>query len=86
MLASDRLPGSAPYMAPEELTRGSLIDQRTSVHALGRVAQHLLDGPPGWRGSPAQRSVVTRATQRDPEQRYPSVPELVAAWHRAGGD
>ncbi|MCE0534201.1 hypothetical protein LWF15_01640 [Kineosporia rhizophila] len=86
VLDSDRLPGSTRYMAPEEFTRGSLIDQRTSVHALGRVAQHLLDGPQGWRGSPAQRAVVTRATQPDPDQRYPGVPELVADWRRVIGD
>ncbi|WP_019901875.1 hypothetical protein [Salinispora arenicola] len=31
-----RLPGSRRYMAPEEFVRGAVIDQRTTVYALGR--------------------------------------------------
>lgn len=80
VLDADRLPGSKRYMAPEEFVRGSLIDHRTSVFALGRVAQHVLDGPAGWRGSTAQWAVIEQATQPNAQQRHADVPQLVDAW------
>ncbi|MFF0118689.1 serine/threonine protein kinase [Micromonospora arida] len=97
VLAADRLPGSRRYMAPEELARGSVIDERTTVHALGRTLHHLLDSPKDWRGpqdcrrnSPdawrgtnEQRRVVERATRQAPAARYPDVPALVRAWRLA---
>ncbi|GAB3274180.1 protein kinase family protein [Kineosporia babensis] len=83
VLSSQRLPGSKRYMAPEEMVRGAVIDYRTSVFALGRVVQHLLDGPREWRGSAQQWAVVERATQPSPQRRYPGVAELVAAWEQA---
>jgi serine/threonine-protein kinase len=79
-LASDRLPGSRSYMAPEEFTRGAAIDHRTSVHALGRTALILLDSPDGFRGTPQQRAVAERATRADPAERPDSVAALVRAW------
>lgn len=45
VLEADRLPGSRRYMAPEEFVRGAVIDERTTVHALGRTLHHLLDSP-----------------------------------------
>jgi hypothetical protein len=85
VLDADRLPGSRRYMAPEEFRRGATIDQRTTVHVLGRAAQQLLDGPSYWRGTREQRTVTERATQADPAARYPSVAALVAAWRSATG-
>ena len=84
VLDSDRLPGSRRYMAPEEFVRGSVIDERTGVHALGRTLQHLLDAPDGWRGSSAQQEVVRRATHPDPTHRHPRAAALVDAWRTAG--
>ncbi|MFI6233638.1 serine/threonine protein kinase [Micromonospora sp. NPDC050784] len=97
VLAADRLPGSRRYMAPEEFTRGSVIDERTTVHALGRTLHHLLDSPHAagdapkrrrdaagaWRGTSDQRRVVERATRLVPAARYPNVPALVRAWRLA---
>ncbi|WP_422741436.1 serine/threonine protein kinase [Micromonospora sp. WMMD754] len=83
VLDSERLPGSRRYLSPEELTRGSLIDERTTVHALGRTLHHLLDGPSGWRGDDRAAAVVERATRADPDARYASVPDLVEAWRNA---
>ncbi|RAO29232.1 Non-specific serine/threonine protein kinase [Micromonospora noduli] len=97
VLAADRLPGSRRYMAPEEFARGSVIDERTTVHALGRTLHHLLDSPEGWRdpqdcrpnspkawrGTNEQRGVVERATRQAPAARYPDVPALVRAWRLA---
>lgn len=52
---ADRLPGSTRCMAPEEFVRGSLIDIRTTVFALGRALRLLLDAgdeEKEWRGTP----------------------------------
>jgi len=80
VLDSERLPGSRSYMAPEELTRGARIDERTMVHALGRTLYHLLDSPDGWRGTDRRRTVADRASDPDPDRRHPDVAALVAAW------
>jgi amidase len=88
VLDEDRLPGSERFMAPEERRRGALIDERTTVHALGRSALVLLDAGDldgGFRGPAAARAVAERATRAEPEDRYPTVAELVAAWHSATG-
>ena len=47
----DRLPGPTSYMAPEEFKGGAVIDERTTVFAMGRMIQHLLDSTDGWCGS-----------------------------------
>ncbi|MFI5836168.1 serine/threonine protein kinase [Micromonospora sp. NPDC051300] len=83
VLDSERLPGSRRYLSPEELTRGAVIDGRTTVHALGRALHHLLDAPSGWRGGERAAAVVERATRADPGARYASVPDLVGAWRDA---
>ncbi|MET7688924.1 serine/threonine protein kinase [Streptomyces sp. NPDC005483] len=83
VLAEDRLPGSARFMAPEEWRRGAIIDTRTTVHVLGRTARLLLDAGPGedaFRGTRAQLAVVARATRPEPGERFGSVRELVEAW------
>ncbi|WP_233578680.1 serine/threonine protein kinase [Micromonospora sp. BL4] len=90
VLDADRLPGSRRYMAPEEFVRGATIDERTTVHLLGRTLHHLLDAPEcwqissgGWRGSADQRRVVDQAITAAPADRYPDVPTLVRAWRLA---
>lgn len=72
--------------APEESVRGSLIDIRTSVFALGRTLRLLLDAGDEerqWRGTPEQLRVVRRATATAPEHRFSSVRALVDAWQAA---
>ncbi|MEV0004507.1 serine/threonine protein kinase [Micromonospora sp. NPDC050980] len=83
ILDADRLPGSRRYMAPEEFVRGAVIDQRTTVYALGRTLHHLLDSPTGWRGTAAQRAVADRATRASAADRYSHVAALARAWHLA---
>ncbi|WP_328380960.1 serine/threonine protein kinase [Micromonospora zamorensis] len=84
LLDAERLPGSRRYMAPEEFVRGAVIDERTTVHLLGRTLHHLLDSPEGWRGNDDQRRVVDRATRAAPAARHSDVPALVGAWRQAG--
>lgn len=86
VLEEDRLPGSRRYMAPEEFRRGTLIDTRTTVHALGRTARLLMDAGDeerAWRGTAGQLAVTRRATRADPGERFGSVRELVRAWRDA---
>ncbi|MEU5395937.1 serine/threonine protein kinase [Streptomyces tibetensis] len=82
-LEADRLPGSRRFMAPEEWRRGSRIDTRTTVHALGRAVRLLLDAGDeecAWRGTTEQLAVVERAVRADPCERFTTVAELAAAW------
>jgi hypothetical protein len=83
VLASERLPGSSRFMAPEEFVRGSPIDERTAIHALGRTLSILLDSPDGNLATPGRRVVIDRATQPSPDDRYASVAALAAAWREA---
>lgn len=76
VLDADRLPGSTRYMAPEEWGRGSTIDERTTVHHLGRTVQQLLTD----RATERERAVAARATDPDPSRRHPTVAALVADW------
>lgn len=76
----DRLPGSRRYMAPEELTPGATIDERTTVFNLGRTIEQLLDHADGWRGTPRQREAAAVATRAEPADRFATVADLVAAW------
>ena len=82
-----RLPGSRRFMAPEELIRGSVIDQRTNVFTLGRTAAVLLsDGDlesDAWRGSEAMREVLRRATSPTRGNRFEAVADFVNAWKTA---
>ncbi|MGW2842550.1 hypothetical protein ACWCWD_32780 [Streptomyces sp. NPDC001493] len=83
VLEADRLPGSKRFMAPEEFTRGALIDVRTTVFTLGRTLRLLLDAgdeEQRWRGTPGQLEVVRTATATAPEHRFPSVRALADAW------
>jgi hypothetical protein len=71
-------------MSPEEYGGGSLIDERTTVYALGRAARLLLDAgdqEAAWRGS--EERVVTRATEPDPCRRFATVADLQDSWRDA---
>ncbi|MFJ9895105.1 serine/threonine protein kinase [Streptomyces sp. NPDC091280] len=85
VLADDRLPGSARFMAPEEWHRGTRVDIRTTVYALGRSAHVLLDAGEhrAWRGTAGQLSVLERATRADPAERFAGVREFTHAWRAA---
>jgi hypothetical protein len=83
---SGRLPGSARFLAPEELAAGRRVDRRTTVFRLGRVVRLLLDArddEDAWRGTETELAVVGRASRADPAQRYPDVADMVAAWRGA---
>jgi serine/threonine-protein kinase len=77
------LPGSTRFRSPEESTPGAMVDERSTVYALGRVAQVLLDAGDDegrWRASDELAAVAERATQPDPADRYGTVTELAGVW------
>lgn len=67
-------------MAPEELTRGATVDERTTVVHLGRTISELL-GPTGL--STTELAAADEATRVHPGHRFPDVEPMVAAWHRS---
>jgi len=86
VLDRERTFGSTRFMAPEEWVRGSMIDQRTNVHNLARVAAVLLGdragSPEGFCGTPEMRTIIDRATRDDPQDRFPSVDAFARAWRK----
>jgi serine/threonine-protein kinase len=77
-------------MAPEELVRGSRVDERTTVFTLGRLALVLLGCPRRqspergqFRGSDQQYAVAVTAMQPLPVDRIQTVAELVDQWSSA---
>ena len=85
-----RMWGATRFMPHEELTLGAPIDHRTNVFVLGRIALQLLSkgvldesNGEGWRGTDAMLDVVRRATEPDPDARYPSIAAFVEEWRGA---
>lgn len=82
-----RMFGSTRFMAPEELTLGAAIDQRTTVFTLGRMAAVFLgDGSLDravFRGSTALHTVIVQACQPPPTARFATVADFVTAWFAA---
>jgi hypothetical protein len=87
ILDVDRQLGSASYMAPEEFRRGASIDERATVHTLGRMALVYLGCArradarrDDFRGSDEQFAIALEASAADPSERIQTVRELRAAW------
>jgi serine/threonine-protein kinase len=82
-----RMFGSTRFMAPEEFTRGALIDERTTVFVMGRTALLFLsDGtldPHAFRGSSTLFDSAARACAQEPAQRFDSMAAFYASWQAA---
>ena len=80
--SDQRFLGSKRFMAPEEHQPGALLDSRTMVFQLGRTAAVLLDPPLGQdlRRATFMISVIDRATQVDPADRFQTVRAFSSAW------
>jgi serine/threonine protein kinase, bacterial len=72
-----RMFGSTRFMAPEELQLGAVIDERTTVFTLGRLAWHfgtrLTERAEDFCGPAALASVVQGACRPVPADRHPGV-------------
>jgi serine/threonine protein kinase len=79
ILEDDRLPGSTRFMAPEELKRGSVIDEQTNVYTMGRTALVFLED----RMPAAMSEVARRASEPARAERYACVADFVVAWRDA---
>lgn len=81
-----RMFGSRRFMAPEELTLGATIDQRTTVFTLARLIIHfatrLTEDLDTFIGSQARAAALRRACHPDPLERFPTVAEFASAWTR----
>ena len=79
-----RMAGSSRFMAPEEFELGATIDERTTVFTMGRTAAVLMSdnslerGP--FRGTDGQYEVMIRCCAEDPDDRFPAVADMYAAW------
>lgn len=74
-----RMFGSTRFMAPEEFVKGRVIDERTTVFALGRTAAIFLADVEALTG------VVATACADDPGRRHASVAEFAAAFEAGAG-
>ncbi|UOY93320.1 serine/threonine-protein kinase [Ectobacillus sp. JY-23] len=86
-----RMWGSSRFMAPEEVTFGAVIDEKTNVFAMGAAAFVLLgDGRNRsftyWEANKDLYEVARKAIQENREERYTSVKAFFQAWCEAGGE
>ena len=82
-----RMFGSERFMAPEELSMGATIDQRTTVFTLGRLVTHfatrLTEDLGSLVGPGGSADVLRRACEPIWSARFQSVAELADAWAAA---
>ena len=81
-----RMFGSRRFMAPEELSLGATIDERTTVFNMGRcITTFLHDSCTSLRSLPAEAilEIEARACHSDPNRRFDSMAQFCRAWHAA---
>ena len=74
--------GTPKYAAPEQMTKGNLVDQRADIYAVGMILLEmctgsLVDKEASTVQNPNFKLVINRATQADPERRYHDCRELM---------
>ncbi len=82
-----RMFGDSRFMAPEEFELGAVMDQRTTVFTLGRLAWHfgtrLSEQAETFCGPSAVAHVLIRACQPSPADRNANVGAFASAWRAA---
>ncbi|MBR4324124.1 MAG: protein kinase, partial [Bacteroidales bacterium] len=74
--------GTPKYAAPEQMTKGNLVDQRADIYAVGLILLEmctgsLVDKTASTVQNPNFKLVISRATQADPDQRYHDCREIL---------
>ena len=74
--------GTPKYAAPEQMTKGNLVDQRADIYAVGLILLEmctgsLVDKTASTVQNPNFKLVINRATQADPDQRYHDCREIL---------
>lgn len=74
--------GTPKYAAPEQMTKGNLVDQRADIYAVGMILLEmctgsLVDKEASTVQNPNFQLVIKRATQTAPEQRYHDCREIM---------
>jgi len=86
-----RMQGSSRFLAPEEYALGAVLDESTTVYAMGMLAFEIFGDQQErtrkcWTGPAALFDVAEKATREKREERYPSMRAFLNAWRRALGD
>ena len=74
--------GTPKYAAPEQMTKGNLVDQRADIYAVGLILLEMATGSLSDREAktvtnPNFKLVITKATKQNPEERYHDCEELL---------
>lgn len=85
-----RMWGSARFMSPEEYEKDAVLDESTTVYAMGALAFEFFGdnrsrSKEDWFGPSVLYPVAAQATQEKKEARFPSVRAFLNAWRAAVG-
>jgi serine/threonine protein kinase len=70
--------GTVDYMAPEQYTAASTVDERADVYALGMTLYEMLTGQLPWARDTTEFAVMKAKVEDeivDPRELYPDIPE-----------
>ncbi len=79
--------GTPKYAAPEQMTKGNLVDQRADIYAVGLMLLEMCTGSLADRTAstvmnPNFKLVISKAVQNDPANRYHDCRALLDDLHR----
>lgn len=82
-----RMLGSSRFMAPEEKTKGGMIDEKTNIYLMGAVAFRLLSSSrelKDWHGPVELFHIAKKALSNDKNDRYDTMQDYYKNWRQYG--